>query len=62
MARFLSAAQGLEALPVPTVAVVHGLNLTIGMELSLAWPHCCAVARGRPCSPGAEDRWAERSF
>jgi enoyl-CoA hydratase/carnithine racemase len=36
MARFLSAAQGLEALPVPTVAVVHGLNLTIGMELSLA--------------------------
>jgi len=35
MARFLTLAQGIEALPVPTVAVVHGLDLTIGFELSL---------------------------
>jgi enoyl-CoA hydratase/carnithine racemase len=35
MARFLTVVQGLERLPVPTIAVVHGLNLTIGFELSL---------------------------
>lgn len=36
MARFLTLTQLIEALPVPTLAVVHGLNLTIGLELSLA--------------------------
>lgn len=36
MARFLSITQSLEALPIPTLAVVHGLNLTLGMELCLA--------------------------
>jgi enoyl-CoA hydratase/carnithine racemase len=35
MARFLGLVQALEALPVPTLAVVHALNLTIGFELSL---------------------------
>lgn len=35
MARFLTLTQTLESLPVPTLAVVHGLNLTIGLELSL---------------------------
>lgn len=35
MRRLLSLTQALEALPIPTLAVVHGLNLTIGFELSL---------------------------
>jgi enoyl-CoA hydratase/carnithine racemase len=35
MARFLTVVQSLERLPVPTIAVVHALNLTIGFELSL---------------------------
>jgi enoyl-CoA hydratase/carnithine racemase len=35
MARFLALVQTLERLPVPTLAVVHALNLTIGFELSL---------------------------
>jgi enoyl-CoA hydratase/carnithine racemase len=35
MARFLTVVQTLEGLPVPTMAVVHALNLTIGFELSL---------------------------
>jgi enoyl-CoA hydratase/carnithine racemase len=35
MAELLALTHTLEALPVPTVAVVHGLNLTIGLELSL---------------------------
>ena len=35
MARFLAMVQTLERLPVPTIAVVHALNLTIGFELSL---------------------------
>ena len=35
MARLLTLAQSMEALPVPTMAVVHGLNLTIGFELTL---------------------------
>jgi enoyl-CoA hydratase/carnithine racemase len=35
MARFLGLAQAVEALPVPTVAVVHALTLTIGFELVL---------------------------
>src|SRR5207244_1684128 len=35
MARVLGLTRALEALPVPTMAVVHGLNLTIGFELSL---------------------------
>ncbi|SHN40057.1 enoyl-CoA hydratase/isomerase family protein [Cryptosporangium aurantiacum] len=36
MARFLGLSTVLEALPVPTVAAVHALNLTIGMEIALA--------------------------
>jgi enoyl-CoA hydratase/carnithine racemase len=35
MARFLTLVQTLEGLPVPTMAVVHALNLTIGFELCL---------------------------
>jgi enoyl-CoA hydratase/carnithine racemase len=35
MARFLTLVQTLERLPVPTIAVVHALNLTIGFELCL---------------------------
>jgi enoyl-CoA hydratase/carnithine racemase len=35
MGRFLSLTQAIEALPVPTLAVVHAMNLTIGFELSL---------------------------
>jgi enoyl-CoA hydratase/carnithine racemase len=35
MARFLALVQTLERVPVPTVAVVHALNLTIGFELCL---------------------------
>ena len=35
MARMLTLTQSIEALPVPTVAVVHALNLTIGFELTL---------------------------
>ena len=35
MARFLALVQTLERLPVPTIAVVHALNLTIGFELTL---------------------------
>ena len=35
MARFLAQVQTLERMPVPTIAVVHALNLTIGFELSL---------------------------
>src|SRR6266566_1054355 len=35
MSRFLALVQTLERLPVPTIAVVHALNLTIGFELCL---------------------------
>jgi enoyl-CoA hydratase/carnithine racemase len=35
MGRFLTLVQSIEALPIPTVAVVHALNLTIGFELTL---------------------------
>ena len=35
MARFLAMVQTLERVPVPTIAVVHALNLTIGFELCL---------------------------
>jgi enoyl-CoA hydratase/carnithine racemase len=35
MARFLTLVQTIEALPMPTMALVQGLNLTIGFELSL---------------------------
>jgi enoyl-CoA hydratase/carnithine racemase len=35
MARFLTVVQTMEGLPVPTLAVVHALNLTIGFELCL---------------------------
>jgi enoyl-CoA hydratase/carnithine racemase len=34
--RLLTLVQRIEALPVPTIAVVHALNLTIGLELALA--------------------------
>ena len=33
MARFLATVSVLETMPVPTLAVVHSLNLTIGFEL-----------------------------
>ena len=36
MAKMLAVTHAIEALPYPTIAVVHGLNLTIGLELSLA--------------------------
>jgi enoyl-CoA hydratase len=35
MARSLALVQTLERVPVPAIAVVHALNLTIGFELSL---------------------------
>jgi len=35
MARFLALVQTLERVPVPAIAVVHAMNLTIGFELSL---------------------------
>jgi enoyl-CoA hydratase/carnithine racemase len=35
MSRFLNLTQSIEALPIPTLAVVHAMNLTIGFELSL---------------------------
>ena len=35
LSRFFHLVQTLEALPIPTLAVVHGLNLTIGFELAL---------------------------
>ena len=34
--RLLGLVHRIERLPLPTVAVVHGLNLTIGLELTLA--------------------------
>ena len=36
MSRFLTITQSVEALPIPTLAVIHAMNLTIGFELSLA--------------------------
>lgn len=44
MARFLAMTQAIEALPVPTLAVVHGLNLTIGLELCLGCDMLWAAA------------------
>ena len=35
MSRLLTAVQTLDTLPIPTLAVVHAMNLTIGLELSL---------------------------
>ena len=35
MARFLAVVQTLERVPVPTIAAVHALNLTIGFEFCL---------------------------
>ena len=35
MARLLTLSQSMEALPSADMAVVHGLNLTIGFELTL---------------------------
>ena len=37
MSRYLTIVQQVEALPVPTVAAVHGLCLTIGFELALGF-------------------------
>lgn len=36
MSRFMTLTQAIETLPIPTLAVVHGMNLTVGFELSLA--------------------------
>jgi enoyl-CoA hydratase/carnithine racemase len=49
MARFLALVQTLERLPVPTIAVVHALNLTIGFELSLG---CDLMWAGQDASFG----------
>jgi enoyl-CoA hydratase/carnithine racemase len=49
MARSLALTQALEALAVPTVAVVHALNLTIGFELSLG---CDMIWAAREASFG----------
>ena len=61
MARFLALVQTLERLPVPTIAVVHALNLTIGFELCLGCHLMWAselVTTGDVC-PAAEMRqWA----
>jgi enoyl-CoA hydratase/carnithine racemase len=53
MARFLTLVQTLERLPVPTIAVVHALNLTIGFELCpLSLVECIRIAirPGRFCA------------
>jgi enoyl-CoA hydratase/carnithine racemase len=49
MARFLALVQTLERLPIPTLAVVHALNLTIGFELSLG---CDLMWAGQEASFG----------
>jgi enoyl-CoA hydratase/carnithine racemase len=49
MARFLALVQTMERLPVPTLAVVHALNLTIGFELSLG---CDLMWAGQDASFG----------
>jgi len=49
MARFLALVQTLERLPVPTIAVVHALNLTIGFELTLG---CDLMWAGQDASFG----------
>ena len=49
MARFLALVQTLERLPIPTLAVVHALNLTIGFELSLG---CDLMWAGQDASFG----------
>jgi len=49
MARFLALVQTLERLPVPTIAVVHALNLTFGFELSLG---CDLMWAGQDASFG----------
>jgi enoyl-CoA hydratase len=48
MARFLALVQTLERLPVPTIAVVHALNLTIGFELCLGCDLMWAADGARP--------------
>jgi enoyl-CoA hydratase/carnithine racemase len=49
MARFLALVQTMERLPVPTLAVVHALNLTIGFELTLG---CDLMWAGQDASFG----------
>jgi enoyl-CoA hydratase/carnithine racemase len=55
MARMLALTQAFEALPAPTLGVVHGLDLTIGFELVAESPaadswqsRLCQPARSRP--------------
>jgi enoyl-CoA hydratase/carnithine racemase len=45
MSRFLGLTKTLEELPVPTVAVVHALDLTIGFELALSCDMLWAAER-----------------
>jgi enoyl-CoA hydratase/carnithine racemase len=45
--RMLSLVQRIEALPMPTMAVVHGLNLTIGLELALGCDFIWASEQAR---------------
>lgn len=45
--RMLALVQRIEALPVPTVAVVHALNLTIGLELALGCDFIWAAGQAR---------------
>src|SRR4029453_16954652 len=45
--RLLKLTHAVEALPLPTLAVAHGLCLTAGLELSLAWDLLWAGAGGQ---------------
>lgn len=45
--RMLTLVQRIESLPVPTIAVVHALNLTIGLELALGCDFIWASEQAR---------------
>jgi enoyl-CoA hydratase/carnithine racemase len=45
--RLLALVQRIESLPVPTIAVVHALNLTIGLELALGCDFIWASEQAR---------------
>jgi enoyl-CoA hydratase/carnithine racemase len=45
--RMLALVQRIEALPVPTLAIVHALNLTIGLELALGCDFIWASEQAR---------------